>query len=121
MMKELKNYYRRVSAWLPCRGAQKKLIMDNITNTVESYLAEHPEADFAALQAHFGTPEQIASAFVDEMGTGELLNALKVRRKLLKGACVCAFSLVAIWGISVLVMMIFEMFGYSITEPPIVH
>ena len=80
-MKELKHYYRQVSAWLPCGGRLKKQLMSSITATVDGYLAEHPEADFAALQAHFGSPQQIASAFVDEMETEELLNALRIRRK----------------------------------------
>lgn len=124
MMKELKNYYRRVSAWLPCRGPQKKRIMDHITDTVESYLAEHPETDFVALQAHFGTPEQIASAFVDEMGTDELLNALKVRRNLVKIAFICAFVLVAIWALAVASLWIVglsEVTAQTVIYPPIVY
>lgn len=114
-MKELNAYYRQIQGWLPCGGKLKKQLMMNIVATIEDYRVEHPEADFAALQAHFGTPQQIASAFVDEMGTAELLNALHTRRKIIKIVLLCAAAIVAIWGIAVLSLWIIglqDTFGY---------
>lgn len=105
-MKELKHYYRQVSAWLPCGGRLKKQLMSSITATVDGYLAEHPEADFAALQAHFGSPQQIASAFVDEMETEELLNALRIRRKIVSIIFGCIIAILAIWAIFMLILCI---------------
>lgn len=123
MTKELKNYYRQVSTWLPCSGRQKKRIMDNIAHTVEGYLAEHPEADFAALQAHFGTPQQIASTFVDEMDTDELLNALKLRKRMIQIACACVIAVVAIWAVAVFTLWITgmsEVMGHTVVYPPVI-
>lgn len=97
-MKELKSYYRQVATWLPCGGKLKKQLMANITTTIEGYRAEHPEADFSALQAHFGTPRQIAAAFVDEMETDELLNALKIRRKIMAIVTIIAITMVMLWA-----------------------
>ena len=119
-MKELKTYYRQVATWLPCGGKLKKQLMANITTTVEGYRAEHPEADFSALQAHFGTPRQIAAAFVDEMETDELLNALRTRRRILKIVLICAAAVVAIWAIAVLSLWIVGLFNEvgTVTEMP---
>lgn len=122
MMKELKAYYRQVATWLPCGGRLKKQLMGSITATVDGYLADHPEADVAALQAHFGTPQQIASAFVDEMETEELLNALRTRRKIIKICLICAAAIIAIWAIAVLSLWIIGLdntLGHVATHPPI--
>ena len=97
-MKELKTYYRQVSTWLPCGGQLKNHLMANITATVDSYVAEHPDADFAALQAHFGTPQQIASSFVDAMETKELLHALRVRKKIVTIVTAVAITIVVLWA-----------------------
>lgn len=120
-MKELKSYYRQVATWLPCGGRLKKQLMERITATVDGYLAEHTEADFAALQARFGTPQQIASAFVDEMETDELLNALRTRRRIVKIVLICAATAVAIWAIAVLSLWIIGLdntLGYGVMYPP---
>lgn len=120
-MKELKKYYRQVASWLPCGGRLKKKLMTNIAATVDEYLAVRPEADFAALQAHFGTPRQIAAAFVDELETYELLNALHTRRKIVKIVLSCAVAVVAIWGIAVITLWIAGLMaanGYIVSSPP---
>lgn len=96
-MKELKTYYRQVAGWLPCSGRLKKQLMASITSTVDGYLADHPEADYAALVAHFGTPQQIATAFVDEMETEGLLNALRIRKKIAAIATAVAIAIVVLW------------------------
>lgn len=101
-MKELKQYYRQIKRWLPCGGSLKKQLMANITATIEAYLAENPEADFSALQAHFGTPQQIAAAFVDEMDTAELLRTLLIRRRIVNIILACAVGILALWVVVVL-------------------
>lgn len=121
-MKELNQYYRQVASWLPCGGRLKKQLMGNIKATVGGYLADHPEADFAALQAHFGTPQQIAIAFVEEMETEELLRSLHIRRKVVTILLSCVIAIVAIWGISVTIMLIAgfaKTFGYGVMSGPI--
>lgn len=121
-MKELKGYYRQIKGWLPCGGKVKRTLMANITATIEGYIAENPGIDFPALQAHFGTPQQIASAFVDEMGTEELLNKLRVRRKLTNIALCFAGAIVVIWGIFMLILCIagvIDTFATTIELPPV--
>ena len=122
-MKELKKYYRQISSWLPCGGPLKKQLMGSITATVEGYLAEHPEADFLAIQAHFGTPQQIATAFVDEMETAELLIKLHMRNRIIKIIFLCACILIAIWGFAVLsfwLIGLLDILGPTTISPPVI-
>lgn len=123
-MKELKSYYRQIRSWLPCGGRLRKNMMNNITETVEEYLAEHPESDFITLQAHFGTPQQIASAFVDEMETAELLSSIRIRKKIIKIILICLATVVAIWAVAVLVLWIIGItntLGHMVVDPPILN
>lgn len=120
-MKELKQYYRQIGGWLPCGGRLKKQMMSNIRSTVEGYRDEHPEADFAAIQTHFGTPQQIAASFVDEMGTEELLYKLRVRNRIIKIVLLCVCAVVAIYGLSVLSLWLVGLLnelGYATICPP---
>ena len=111
-MKELKKYYRQIKRWLPCGGKTKKQLMTNITATIENYLAENPEADFNALQSHFGTPQQIAASFVDEMDTVELLRKLRIRRKLVNIAFGCASTFIVLWFVAILISLWYDQGGY---------
>ena len=121
-MNDLKRYYRQVASWLPCGGKTKREMMARIRATVDAYIAEHPTADLAAIQARFGTPQQIAAAFVDEMGTEELLNKLRIRRRIIKIIFLCVAIFLAIWAIAVLTLLItglIDELGYSIVTPPV--
>lgn len=121
-MKELNQYYRQIKGWLPCGGKVKKTLMTNITATIEGYIADNPGIDFAAVQAHFGTPQQIAAAFVDEMGTEELLTALRLRRKIVKIVLGVAIAALAIYGLALLTItfsaLMDTMGDYGIISPP---
>lgn len=72
-MKELKQYYRDIAKNLPVGRKQKQQILLAITQSVEDYLAAHPQADFQAVQEHFGSPQEIAAAYIENMTTPEIL------------------------------------------------
>lgn len=93
-----RRYLREVKSWLPCGGKMKKEIMGKIGGTVGAYLTEHPEGDYGALVARFGTPQQIASAYVDELETPELLNSLRIRRQIVKIVSVTALVVIILWA-----------------------
>ena len=105
-MKELKQYYRQIQSWLPCGGRLKRRMMASITANIEGYLAQHPQTDFSALQNHFGTPQQIAAAYVDDMDTSELLSAIHNRRKILLSIVYGVTAIVAIWAVIMLILLI---------------
>lgn len=97
----LKRYYQEVRSWLPCSRRLKNQIMERLHESVDSYLEQNPTADFDQLQSHFGTPETIAAAYVDEMGTDVLLRDLRIRRKILSIVAGTMAAVLAIWLIAV--------------------
>ncbi len=93
-----RRYLREVRSWLPCAGKMKKEVLGKIGGTVGDYLAENPNGDYAALVARFGTPQQIAAAYVDELETPELLNSLRIRRQIVKIVSVTALVVIILWA-----------------------
>lgn len=93
----VRQYLREIRSWLPCSCRLKRGILDRIKNTIADYLEENPNANYAEIKARFGTPQQIASTYVDEMGTGELLRDLRIRKKILRCVAVAAMLIVALW------------------------
>ena len=97
-MADVRNYYRQIAGWLPCGGTCKKKIMERIRVNVEGYLSESPDADLEEIQKRFGEPREIAAAYVSDMDTGELLRALRVRRRVLAVALTVVMFVAVSWG-----------------------
>ena len=94
--REIKKYGKEIRSLLPCSRKRKKQIMAQIEANLADYRAEHPEADFSQIKAHFGPPEEIAAAYVESAGTAEILQALRVRKRLVAiVSCVTVFILVS--------------------------
>ena len=81
--RQVNRYVRAVGSYLPCAGKHKKQLLTALRSEAEAYCAETRDAD---LEARFGTPQQVAAAYVDAMSTQELLAALRRRRQVLLAA-----------------------------------
>lgn len=92
---ELGRYCKEVRGWLPCTRKARRTIMDKI----ESVISEgEAELSYGQLVERYGTPQQIASAYVDEMGTMELLNDLRIKRKILRAVAVTCIIALVMWA-----------------------
>lgn len=78
-----KRYIRSVSDTLSCSRKAKKQIVSRIRDGVEDYLLQNPDADFEMIQAHFGTPQEIAASYVDEQDASGLLKKISIKKKVL--------------------------------------
>lgn len=108
MQKQLNNYFREIRSYLPCSTKLKKSILSRLEETVNSYLHDNPDADFAQLEAHFGTPRQIADSYISELSVTEISEKLQIRKRILiTVGAVCA-AIFAIWLIVVGIAMINE-------------
>ena len=83
MKKELTQYYRKISRCLPIKKAQRQQTMEQIRLSVKDYLAAHPEADMAAVTAHFGAPQEIAASYIENMTPEEILKKMRFRKTVL--------------------------------------
>lgn len=98
MKKELTQYYRKISRCLPLKKAQRQQIMEKIRFSVEDYLAAQPEADMAAVTAHFGAPQEIAAAYIENMTPEEILKKMRFRKTVLTILCAAAATVLLLWG-----------------------
>ncbi len=104
--KDIKRYLRKVKGWIPCAGKTKKQIMDQICASVQEYLKQKPEASFSDLCARFGSPQDIAAAYIDNTETAEILKNLRIRRKIVTVAVAAALAVFLYWAISVTIVVI---------------
>ena len=58
-------------------------------------------ADYDALVARFGTPEQIAGAYVDEMEPAAVLDGFRLRRRIVSTVAIGMAAVVMIWMLAV--------------------
>lgn len=79
----LKRYIQGVSAELPCTGKAKKHIISQLQDSVSGYLEQNPDADFISVQAHFGSPQEIATGYVDAQDTPNLLKKMRTKKKVI--------------------------------------
>lgn len=94
--KLIHRYCRAVGSYLPCSPRQKREILLGLRQRLEDHCAEHPEGA-EDLEAAFGTPQAVAAAYIDDMDTGELLAALRHRRRVLRLVGVGLLAALAIW------------------------
>lgn len=93
-----RRYLRRTGSWLPCAGSMKRKMLGEIRKTLLEFLAENPDADDGAILTRFGSPQQIAAAYIDEAETGELIRKLRIRRRVVSIVCAAAIACVAVWA-----------------------
>lgn len=91
------RYYYEIRSVLPCGGKLKRKVIKKIHENISEYLKEKPKADYSEIVSRFGTPQQIASTYIDEMQTHELLKRIKINKKILIIVAWVAVAIVAIW------------------------
>ena len=94
-------YLKRVRSYLPCSMKVKNHIMEQITENVDGYLAETPEAGYEQIVARFGAPEIIAAAYVESTGTAEILRALQIRRRIVAIVAGIMAAILLSWAVAV--------------------
>lgn len=108
--RELKKYLRQIKTELLCPTKEQNRIMGDLKENITGYLEKHPEATIASVQAYFGSPQQIAASYVEELPTPELIQKLKLRRCILRSvvAIVGAAALlcVALWIAAIVTALI---------------
>lgn len=79
-MKNKKKYLSLVSHALPDNFLAKKQYLNDISNSVDAYCTEHPNAGLEELCRKFGTAEEIAESIVAETGGADLLAHQKKKK-----------------------------------------
>ena len=93
----VKCYLRGVSDALPCGRKVKKQIVSQISDSIENYLQENPNADFEMIQSHFGTPQEIATSYINEQDLSALINKMRVRKKVIAIVAGVMAAMLLLW------------------------
>lgn len=113
----LLRYLWKVRRELPGNRRQKKQILSRVEPSVRDFVTENPHADYAAITQRFGTPQQIAASYIEEMSTPELTQQLRIRKTIVRIVAVTALALVLLWAgvvLTALIRHIKDMDGYLI-------
>lgn len=92
-----KTYLKAVKRALGKMDKTKRQFLTEIASNLEVYLSAHPDADRAALEREFGSPEALALQFVDGKELSSLRRA-KNRWILFLVIALAALALLT-WGI----------------------
>lgn len=118
--KEIKDYYRQIERCLPGSAKAKKRIMDSIRQSVSNYLEENPLTDLAGIRTHFGTPQQIANAYVEQLDTEEVIKKFDIKKTVICVVCGALVLSLLMWGVGLVIALIDghdSDTGYYVVDP----
>ena len=94
---QVRQYLREIRSCIPCHGKAKYEILRKIKGMIKDAVVDEPELSYEMLVERFGTPQQIAASYVDELDTPELLKKLRLRNMIFAVVCATAAIILAIW------------------------
>ena len=95
-MKELKTYYRDIRKALPCGWFHSRRLMKDLRSSVAQFLQESPNATFQDITNRFGTAQQIAEAYAEQLPPEKLRKSISIRKRIV--AIVAASCAIAVMG-----------------------
>lgn len=95
---DVRRFLREIRNSIPCGGKQKKQILERVRASILEYEAEIPNAGYDDLRARFGTPEQIAASYLEELDVPALKKQLSVRKRIIFAVVAVAIVVVGIWA-----------------------
>ena len=113
----LLRYLWKVRGELPGNRRQKKQILSRVESSVRDFVTENPNADYAAIEQRFGTPQQIAASCIEEMDAQELTLQLRIRKTIVRIVAATALVRVLLWAgvvVTALIRHVKAMNGYLI-------
>lgn len=94
----VRRYCRAVGSYLPCSRRQKRQILWDLRQRLAEYCGEQPNG--VTLEENFGTPQQVAAGYVDDMDTTELLHALRYRRRVITIVVAGVLTALAVFAVA---------------------
>lgn len=95
---DVQRYLREIKADIPCTGKRKRDILNRINEIIGGYLEENTNPCYDELTARFGTPKQIVTSCLEEMDAEELIQKLKIKRKIVSIVAAAAVAVVVLWA-----------------------
>lgn len=84
---KLRHYYKTVRRLIPDGYPNKNDILRTIRQNIENYFAESPNASFDDMVQEFGTPQDVAAAFLNELPDTEIAGSLCKKKRMIHAVC----------------------------------
>ncbi len=81
--KQLKKFIHSIKRLLPASADAKEKIIDMIRDALSEKSLEAPEKDISEIIKEFGSPEDVAASYIEELGTAEILMGFRKRKNIL--------------------------------------
>ena len=81
--KQIRKYLHNIKRLLPATANVRNKIVDMIRNALLAKSLEAPEKDISEIIKDFGSPEEVAASYIEEMGTAEILKGFGKKNRIL--------------------------------------
>ena len=78
----LQTYYKQIKKALPMYSKSERTFIEKFQKSVESFVAEFPDASFTNLLDHFGTPDQVSQHYLSSLEPDDLYKRIVYRRRI---------------------------------------
>ena len=95
---DVRKYMKQIKQELPTFNADGKQIKKMLLQNVRDYAQEEPEVSYAQLVSRFGSPEEIAAAYLSEQSSGTVKKAVCIRKKILNIVLAVAIFAGLLWA-----------------------
>ena len=86
----LDSYFRKLRHALLCSRKEKVRILTDLRINAENWLESHPEGNEQSFLTAFGTPEEFAASYMEEMGYSNAHQIITMRKRISKTAFLLA-------------------------------
>lgn len=77
LQKQLRKYYRDIRKHLSGKITNKRTFLNSLKLNIENYVIENSATDITEIQEQFGTPEEIAEAYLGELSSLKLTRNIR--------------------------------------------
>ena len=116
---QMLRYLIEVALQLPGSWKQKKLVLEEIKRSIQSYAFEGDYISYGQIRSRFGDPKQVAAAYLSELAPEELLENVNVKKKVVRILLTAAITAVVVWAIFLILCFISvqkDANGYTVVE-----
>lgn len=95
MKKKIKHYLHEIASALPAGYPNKKLLLRTLQQNIDDFLEEHPNADWEAVTEHFGSSDDLARSYMEQLSDAELAASYKThQRNIFVSTIACLLALI---------------------------
>ncbi len=78
--KDIEKYLSQVKAYLPCKKSDKVVILADIRQAISEFAENSDIQSIDDIYKRFGTPEEIAKAYLSDAEPKKITNAINIRK-----------------------------------------